>query len=316
MNPGEKIVLSRNDNYWGQKAKLDGIVFVSLEDQATRVNALYAGEVHGIDEVPFDLIQDLQDDGFIYSMNPDNVVIYFIAFNFKNPAMADVRVRKAINMAIDRENISSNIMAGASKPAWGMLSAGTYAYDPDFVSYPYDPEGAKKLLAEAGYADGLELDFDIFQYGYGEVWEKQIQRDLKKVGITVNLNLLEWGAYLQKWLAGMPEDLEINEMGWGQPTPGWTTFHTLCDGHPPASMNIGWYCNPKADELMNKAFTVADRGEAAKLWQEANRIMMMEDAAYAPLFHYHRPVMLSPKLKNFSHSIDWWYDFTEVWIED
>ena len=81
-------------------------------------------------------------------------------------------------------------------------------------------------------------------------------------------------------------------------------------------MNIGWYCNPEADELMNKAYTVADRGEAAKLWQEANRIMMMEDAAYAPLFHYHRPVMLSPKLKNFSHSIDWWYDFTEVWIED
>ena len=87
-----------------------------------------------------------------------------------------------------------------------MLSAGTYAYDPDFVSYPYDPEGAKKLLAEAGYADGLELDFDIFQYGYGEVWEKQIQRDLKKVGITVNLNLLEWGAYLRNGLRVCPKN--------------------------------------------------------------------------------------------------------------
>ena len=314
IEPNVKTVLVRNDDYWGPAARLDRIIFRALEDPATRTNALEAGEVHIIDEPPFDLIAGLEEEGFVLSVNPATVAHYFITLNMKNPQLQDVRVRKAINMAIDREAISRDIMMNTSKPAC-MLSEGTYAFDPDFVSYPYDPEGARKLLAEAG-AEGIALEFDIFQYGYGEVWEKAIQRDLKKVGIDLKLNKIEWQSYLNKWLAGMPEDIAMNEMGWGMATPYWTGFHTRCDYRPPNGFNGGWYCNERVDALLDEALTEPDEAAAAALYREANRIMMMEDVAYAPMFHYFRPVMHHPKVKGFEHSPEWWYDLTGVWIEE
>ena len=315
IEPNVKTILVRNDDYWGPKPKLDSILFRPLEDPATRVNALEVGEVHIIDEPPFDLIEEMQERGFVLAINPATVSHYFITLNMKSPKLQDVRVRKAINMAIDRETISRDVNLGASKPAWGMLSEGTYAFDPDFVSYPYDPEGAKKLLAEAG-AEGIELEFDIFQYGYGEVWEKQIQRDLKKVGIKLNLNKIEWQAYLNKWLAGMPEDIDMNEMGWGMATPYWTGFHTRCDHRPPNGFNGGWYCNEEVDALLNRALAEPDEAAAAALYREANRIIMMEDVAYAPMFHYFRPVLHHPKVKGFHHAPEWWYDLTGVSLEE
>ena len=111
-------------------------------------------------------------------------------------------MRKAINMAIDREGIAKEIKHGTSRAEYGMLSPGTDAYDPNFKSYSYDPEGAKKLLAEAGVKD-LKLVFELPQYGTGELVETWIQRDLKKVGIDVELRKYEWVTYLGKWAGGM-----------------------------------------------------------------------------------------------------------------
>ena len=179
---GVKIVLERNDDYWGRKAKLDRVIYRRLEDPATRLNALLAGEANLIQEPPWDEIEGLTEEGFVYSENRNPPWLWYLIFNFKNPVMQDVRVRMAINMAIDREGIVREITRNTADPAYGMLSRGTHAHDSQYRGLGYDPEGARALLAEAGYADGLEIDFDIPQYGYGELVEKWIQRDLKKSG--------------------------------------------------------------------------------------------------------------------------------------
>src|SRR5262249_35267178 len=148
-----KVVLERNDGYWGDKAKLDKLIFRPLEDPATRLAAIRAGEVNMITETPWDEIEGLVKDGFQLSIQKNAPSIWFLYFNFDNKVMQDIRVRKAIAMAIDKKGIAHEILKDMARPEDGLLSPGTFAYDPNFKGLPYDPEQSKKLLAEAGYAN-------------------------------------------------------------------------------------------------------------------------------------------------------------------
>lgn len=173
-----------------------------------------------------------------------------------------------------------------------------------------------ELLAEAGYADGLDIEFDIYEYGYNEVWEKWIQRDLKKVGVDVKLNKIEWITYLGKWVQGMPEGLQMNEVGWGWSIPYWTQAMSRCDSQPPHGFNVGWYCNPEVDKLFDQALAQKDKAKAAALYRQANDIIMGQDFAFAPKFVYYNPLVLDPKVKGFVNPPENWYDFSVLWLEE
>jgi len=310
------VVLERNEDYYGEKAKLDRMIYRQITDPATRIAALRAGEINMVTEPTWDEIENLVDEGFQLLLQPNVPSVWYAQFNMKHPALQDVRVRKALNMAIDREGVAREVLKGTGHAEYGMLSAGTFAYDPDYKPYPYDPEGAKNLLAEAGYGDGLELTFEIFDYGWNEAWEKWIQRDLKKVGVDVKLNKLEWMTYLGKWLQGMPEGVAMNSMGWGWSVPYWTAHATRCDHHPPNGVNGGWYCNEKVDALYSEAIMTQDQAKATALYREANRIIMEEDVAFLPVFSYHNPILLAPEVKGFVNGQENWYDFTLPYIEE
>ena len=311
---GVKTVLERNDDYWGRKAKLDSIIFRPLEDPATRVNALRTGEVNFIGVPPWDDVEDLKDEGFTLTTN-DNVPNYlFIHLNHKHPILQDKRVRQAMNMAIDKEGLVREIYAGTGRVEHGMLSPGTFAYDPDFRHYDYDPEKAKALLAEAGYPDGFEINWDIFQYGTGELVESWIQRDLKKVGIDVSIQKYEWIAYLRRWASGMPEDIGMNHINWGMTYPSFIRIVASCGSFPPNGVNSGWYCNEEVDTLMDEAVTIADQAKAREVYQTINK-MIMEDAAFVPVIADLQPIFLAPSVKGFVNPPNDWYDFSTVWIE-
>jgi peptide/nickel transport system substrate-binding protein len=309
------VVLERNEDYYGEAPKLDRIVFRQITDPATRMSALRAGEVHMVTEPTWDEIENVVEEGFTLLLQENVPSVWYAQFNMKNPLLKDVRVRRAINMAINREGIANEILFGTGHAEHGILSAGAFAYDPTYKPYPYDPEGAKKLLAEAGYADGLDLTMEIFDYGWNEAWEKWVQRDLKKVGINLKLSKLEWMTYLGKWLQGMPEDIAMNTMGWGWSVPYWTAHATRCDHHPPNGINGGWYCNEQVDDLYQKAIATRDQSEATGYYREANRIIMEEDVAFLPVFSYHNPILLAPNVKGFVNGQENWYDFTLPYIE-
>ncbi len=310
---GVKTVIERNDDYWGNKAKLDRVIFRPLQDPATRVDALENGEVQMITTPPWDEIDRLVGEKFKLTTNSNVPYINYIQLNFKNPALQDVRVRRAINMAIDRAGISKEIMHGTAKPEYGLLSPGTDAYDPSFRSYGYDPEGAKKLLAEAGVKD-LKLVFELPQYGTGELVETWIQRDLKKVGIDVELRKFEWVTYLGKWAAGMSADVAMNEIGWGMSTPAWIGIVSRCDSAPPGGVNSGYYCNHEVDKLLDQAIVTRDAASARNLYQQVNKIVM-DDTGYVPIDDDLQPILLSPKVKGFVNPPEDWYDLSIVSVE-
>jgi peptide/nickel transport system substrate-binding protein len=313
--PGVKIELERNDDYWGEKVKLDRIIFREIEDPATRMNAFQAGEINVIQDPVWDEIEDLAEEGYVITKNENTPTLWYLTLNTKHPALKDPRVRRAINMAIDREGIAREVLQGYARPAYGMLNAGTYAHDSSYVSYKFDPEGAKALLKEAG-AENLSLTFDLPKYGFGELVEKWIQRDLKKVGIETQLNVMEWLAYLDKWNPGMPEDVAINDIIWGEQTPQWTAMSYRCDRHPPNGWNNGWYCNSEADKLFQQAQLTQDLAEAAKLYQKADAMIMETDPPFAPIYHYFNPIALHPSVKGFINAPANWWDLSTVWIEE
>ena len=308
---GVRTVLERNPDYWGRKALLDRVVFRPLQDPATRVNALENGEVQMITTPPWDEIDSLVQDGFKVSTNANVPYVNFLYLNTRFKPFGDVRVRRAFNMAIDREGIARDIYKKTGRPEYGLLSPGTDAYDPSFRSYNYDPEAAKKLLAEAGYPNGFSMVYELPQYGTGELVETWIQRDLKKIGIDVQLRKYEWVTYMGLWAKGMKDGVAMNEIGWGMSTPAWVGIVSRCDTMPPNGENSGYYCNRDVDKLLDQAIVTKDEGAAKALYQKANRVIM-DDAAYVPTIDDLQPVILSPKVQGFVNPPEDWFDLSTV----
>ena len=308
---GVRTVLERNPDYWGRKALLDRVVFRPLQDPATRVNALENGEVQMITTPPWDEIDSLVQDGFKVSTNANVPYVNFLYLNTRFKPFGDVRVRRAFNMAIDREGIARDIYKKTGRPEYGLLSPGTDAYDPSFRSYNYDPEAAKKLLAEAGYPNGFSMVYELPQYGTGELVETWIQRDLKKIGIDVQLRKYEWVTYMGLWAKGMKDGVAMNEIGWGMSTPAWVGIVSRCDTMPPNGENSGYYCNHDVDKLLDQAIVTKDEGAAKALYQKANRVIM-DDAAYVPTIDDLQPVILSPKVQGFVNPPEDWFDLSTV----
>ena len=117
-----------------------------------------------------------------------------------------------------------------------------------------------------------------------------------------------------KWAAGMPEDIGMNEIGWGMSTPAWIDIVSRCDAVAPNGENSGWYCNPEVDKLLDEAILTRDAAAAKALYQKANRVIM-DDAGYVPYADDLQPVLLSAKVHGFVNPPEDWFDLSTVTVE-
>ena len=133
--------------------------------------------------------------------------------------MQDIRVRKAIGMAIDREGIAKILLKGTAKAAHGLQAPGCPSYDSGIPDYPFDPDEARRLLAEAGYGNGFAMTFQTSTAGSGQLIPIQmaewIKHDLARVGIDCKLELHEWIRYIDLWANGMEEGIDANQISLG-----------------------------------------------------------------------------------------------------
>lgn len=313
---GQKIVLERNDNYWGQKPKIDQVIFRPLSDSSARVNALQSGEVDVIAVPPPDSLDNLKSQNFKVVMG-DVPHVWFLSFNFNDPIMKNKKVRQAVIMSINREGMAHNLLKDTVKPAYSVQAPGNEAYDKELHDYPYDPEQAKKLLAEAGYPNGFDTTMLTSIDGSGQIlpvpMAEYIQQDLKKVGINVKLETYEWIAYLSKWAQGMRPGYGWSQQSWGMTTPFWLNIVTSSSLTAPNGPNVGNYINPELDKIENQAISSTDPKEALDLWKKANR-MVSEDAAIAPIVNDRAPYVMSPKVHGFIVPAEEWYDLNNVWL--
>lgn len=316
--PGERIVLERFPDYWGPPPNVDRLVFRRIDDPAARVAALRTGEVDFILAPPPDEVPALKAEGFTVLQN--NVPhVWYWHINTRDAPFNDVRVRKALQMGIDKEKMAKELLKGTAKAAWSMLPPASTAYNPEYKPYTYDPERAKALLAEAGYPNGLKTIFWTSTSGSGQMipvpMAEWIQRDLAKIGIKVKLETFDWITYLAKMFEGLRPGHGAYQLSWGMTTNFWIDIITRSTRHPPKGVNVGWYANPKVDSLLDQAREEFNEPKRIALYRKVDRILMEEDAAYLPIVNDLGPIVLNPKVKGFVNPPEEWFQLWTPYFE-
>jgi len=319
--PSERIVLTKNPYYAGgwdsSKIVSDTITLLLLEDSSASYAAYNSGEAQLIKDVPTDEIPSLtkaEDGGDFYV---DTILgTYYISLNDQREPFTDAKVRKALSLAIDRDYVANTIMQGTYEPAYNFVGPGIVDesgmfYDnanggERYISDDYEAnlEEAKSLLAEAGYPDGEgfpAITYSANDAGYHIPVAEYLQQAWGELGITVNIDKVEWSSFLPLRRAG---DYDASRNGWvmdyNDPSNMIELF-TTTNGN-----NDGKYSNPEFDAAID-ASKVADKTVHFQKLHEAEDILM-EDAAAIPVAYYTDFWLQSPSLKGTWHSpYGYWY---------
>jgi peptide/nickel transport system substrate-binding protein len=304
--PGDHITLVRNDAYWGAKGAFEGIEVKPIKSNPSRVAALLAGDVDFIDNVPTADIERLKgDSNVLLASGISNRVIYLhmdrfrddspyiTGANGKNP-LNDLRVRKAISKAINREAIVERVMEGVAIPAGQLLPPGFFGTSPNLKPEPYDPEGAKKLLAEAGYPKGFGMTIHgpNDRYINDAKIAQAIGQMLTRVGIDMKVETMPKSVFFSSASRGGPDGTPKYSfilVGWGSGTgeassPLKSLIHTVDKAGGFGASNRGRYSNPEVDALIEKALATVDDAAREKLLAAATE-KSMNDLGVIPL-HY------------------------------
>ncbi len=287
---GQKIVLRSNHDYFEGRPYIDGYIMRIIPDMATMFLELRAGGLDRMGLTPLQYTRQTDSNLFRKNFHKYRYLSFsytYMGYNLKNPLFSDKRVRQAISYAIDKEEIIQGILLGLGKPATGPLKPGTWAYNPNVKTYPYNPRKARELLAEAGWRDTkgtgvLEKDgrpfvFEIITNQGNEVRAKCaeiIQKRLAEVGITVKIRVLEWAAFVNDFINKRKFDATI--LGWTIPLDPdlYDVWHSSKTA--PEELNFISYKNAEVDALLEKGRSTFDQEERKKCYDRIQEILADE----------------------------------------
>lgn len=315
---GVSVVLERNADYWGDPPGLQTLVFRPIPEPTARVAALLSGEVDMIVVVPPDAIQSIKDDANLTYEQGPSLHYWFIQLNTQEPPFDNVMVRQAVNYAVNKESLATDILAGSAVPATQPMPAANWSYNPDVIGYPYDPDKARQLLTDAGYPEGFQTNMIIPQSGSGMMVPVQmneyIQGNLRDVGIEVAIQSFEWVSYLGIWAQGLNADVTMGNQSIMASDPYVANF-LLSGAFTPAEggWNIGYYENPEVDKLLAEALATPDR-EARKAIYAETWAMITEDAPWIFVVNDLQPMAFKKTVQGYQTNPAYVIDFTTISI--
>jgi peptide/nickel transport system substrate-binding protein len=297
--PGEKIVLEANDAYWEGRPNIDRYLYRIIPDSATMFLELRAGSLDLMNLEPLQFAR--QTDSGVFQKNyrkyrylSDGYA--YLGFNLKLPLFQDKRVRQAISHAVNKQELIDIVLLGLGHEATGPYKPGTWPHNPNVRKYPYDPGRAKGLLAEAGWAatdkdgflvkDGRRFAFTLMT-NQGNKKRAQsaevIQKNLRAVGIDVQIRIVEWAAFLKEFVN--PKKFDAVILGWTIPREpdAYDVWHSSKTG--PAELNHVSFKNAEADALIEKGrrtFVQEERKKAYWRFQEILAEQQPYDFLYVP----------------------------------
>ena len=314
--PGVKTVFKANPNWWRKpEHNLKEIIFTPIGSDATRVAALLSGEVDVIEPVPLQDISRVDSSPNAQVLKGPELRTIFLGMDQvrdellysnikgKNP-FKDIKVREAFYKAIDVELIKTRVMRGLSTPSALMIAPQLYKLSGEFTRPKVDPDGAKKLLAEAGYPDGFEVTMDCpnDRYVNDAGICQAVVGMLARIGVKVNLLAQPKAQYFAKVLKPGGYQTSFYLLGW---TPGTADSHNVlydimgCRDDPKVARgeaNLGGYCNKKLDELADQVLVEADAAKRDQLIKQAFEIGI-KDYGYIPLHQQALAWGVSKKVK-------------------
>ena len=322
--PSEKIVCKKNENYKGgwdsSKIVNDKLTFLLLEDSSASYTAYTGGTAQLIKDVPTEEIPTLKKDKKD-EFNVDPILgTYYLSMNLNKAPFNNKNVRKALSLAIDRDYVANTVMQGTYSPAYNYAGTGVDDVDPGkflenskaanggktYISEDYKAnlEEAKKALAEAGYPEGKgfpTITYSTNDAGYHKAVAEYLQQAYKELGITMNIDIVDWSSFTPKRRAG---EYEMARNGWVMDYNDASNMIELfvsTNGN-----NDGKYNNPAFDKAMNDS-KVADKTAHFAALHEAEKIVS-EDYGFIPVAYYNDFWLQSTNLKGTWHSpYGYWY---------
>jgi dipeptide transport system substrate-binding protein len=284
--------------YWAGKAKIDDLIFSITPDASVRWAKLQKGECH---VMPYPNPADLdamRKDTNVTVMEQPGLNIGYLAYNTTKKPFDDVRVRKAINMAIDKKAIVSAVYLSTGVAATNPIPPGQWSYNKALKDDAFNPTEAKKLLAAAGYPNGFSTDLWAMpvQRPYNPNAKRiaeLMQADLAKVGVTAEIKSFEWGEYRKRMQAG---EHQMGMLGWTGDNGDPDNFlNTLlgCSSAKQNGSNVAKFCYQPFEDLVQKAKVVSNPAERTKLYEKAQVIFKEQ----APWFTIAHAVQLAPVRK-------------------
>ncbi len=324
--PRERAELVPNPGYWDKARvpKLDKMVLIPLPEANARVAALRSGQVDWIEAPAPDAAQSLTSAGFKIVMNayPHNWTWHLS--RAEGSPWNDIRVRKAANLAIDREGMKE-LLSGMMIPAEGFFPPGHQWFGKPSFKLEYKPEEAKKLLKEAGFTPEKPLVTKILisPSGSGQMqplpMNEFVQQNLADVGIKVDFEVVEWNQLINIWRAGAKDASSR-----GGTAMNYTYFiqdpftgfirHLQCNLAPPAGTNWGNYCDPEMDKLFDQVRNTFDPKEQTAILQKIHE-KYVDDALFLMVTHDVNPRAMTAKVKGFVQAQNWFQDFSPITMD-
>jgi len=326
----QKIELIYNPEYFEGRPCLDRYISRVIADTSTMFLEL---KVQGLDSAGLTPLQyTRQTDGLFFRKHyqkfrlPSFTYIY-LAYNLKNPKFSDLRVRQALNLAVDKDELVAIVLLGLGEPSCGPFVSQSWAYNPEVKPAPFDPQQALSLLREAGWTDS---DSDGWLDKKGEVFEfsivtnqgneerircaEIIQRRLKNIGIRVKIKVVEWSVFLSEFINN--RNFETVLLGWSLPREpdNYDIWHSSKTKE--GEFNFGGYANPEVDELLERARRTFDEKERAASYHRINEIIYHDQ----PYMFLYVPDSLSALHKRFREvkpaDAGIGYNFIEWWVPE
>jgi ABC-type transport system substrate-binding protein len=283
----EQVVLERNPDYWGDAPAIQTLVFRVVPEAGARIVEIEAGTVDVAVRVPpADIPRMEANPNINVEITPGLRTIY-IFFNVTQPPFDDVRVRQAVNYAVDKQAIAESLFEGAARVSDAPFAPAIFGYAQQ-QPYARDVDRARELLAEAGVEPGttVVLYHPTERYPQDALVADAVRAQLAEVGLDVELRTLEWTQYVPHVRRPAPEnDIQFAMLGWSTPTMDadyalYALFHSA--EHPPG-FNGAFYSNPTVDALLEQARSTLDSGERQAAYSEAISTIW-EDAPWLFLY--------------------------------
>jgi peptide/nickel transport system substrate-binding protein len=324
--PRERAELVKNTDYWDKNRipKVDRLILIPIPEALSRVNALLAGQVDLIETPAPDAVPQLKAAGMKIVTNVTPHVWNYHLSMLPGSPWTDIRLRKALNLAVDRDAVVT-LLNGLAKPATGQVDPSSPWFGHPNFQIKYDLAEAKRLVAEVGYSPQkpLKTTFVIAQGGTGQMlslpMNEFLQQSFKEIGIDVDFKVVELEQLYTYWRKGAKDEMAAgitsNNIAYVTSDPLYAIVRFFHSGQvAPVGVNWGWYSNPKVDAIIDEAKRTFDPVKQDELMAKAHELIV-DDAVLVWVVHDTNPHALSPKIKSFVQAQHWFQDLTTIGLE-